>query len=184
MSPRGTMGWSEREEENLLPWLDENSALPWKALPDAYSEQFGVDRSVESLRGKKYHILRKQGRSNARSPGNQDRRKRSGSSRRSVVMKASQSDAPVKAAAQSDIDLWFQTILTTEPSPTDGSESMLTRGSISGMIPPYSSLDALSSLFPDRLTPALTNYFPKKSRTSSWIWGYVHRVCATGKLEL
>ncbi|KAJ5752771.1 hypothetical protein N7520_009688 [Penicillium odoratum] len=167
MPPRGTMGWSEREEENLLPWLYENRALPWKALPDAYSEQFGVKRSVESIRGKMYHILRKQGRFGARSPKNQDHRKRPGPSRRSVKMRASLSDAPVKTAAHSNIDLWFQTILTAKPSPTDSSESTLTRSSIS-----------------DRLTPALNNSFPEKTLESSWIWEYVHSVCTTGKLEL
>ncbi|KAJ5982069.1 hypothetical protein N7451_012169 [Penicillium sp. IBT 35674x] len=139
MSPRGTMGWSEREEENLLRWLDENRTLPWKPPPDV------------SARSRKSH----------------DHRKRPGPSRRSVGMKPSQSDAPVKAAAQSNIDLWLQTILTAEPSSSDSSESMLSKHSIS-----------------DRLTPALTNSFPKKSRPSSWIWEYVHRACATGKLEL
>ncbi|KAJ5982338.1 hypothetical protein N7451_012438 [Penicillium sp. IBT 35674x] len=115
MSSHGTMSWSEREEENLLRWLDKNRALPWKALPNAYSEQFGVDRSVESLRGKKYHILRKQGRFNARSKV-QGHRKRKRPSRRSVGMQASHSNAPANNAAQSNIDLWFKTILTAEPS--------------------------------------------------------------------
>jgi hypothetical protein len=59
MSPRSTVGWPEWEEENLLPWLDENRTLSWKALQDAYYEQYGVKRSPESLRGKMYHILRK-----------------------------------------------------------------------------------------------------------------------------
>ncbi|KAJ5654853.1 hypothetical protein N7490_001856 [Penicillium lividum] len=167
MSPRGTMGWSEREEENLLRWLDENRTLPWKALPDAYSEQFGVNRSVESLRGKKYHILRKKGRTHARSPKSQGRCKRPKPSRRSVEKKASHSDTPVKAAPQSNIDLWFQTILTSEARSADSSESTLKKGSIS-----------------DHLTPALTNLLPKKSRSSSWIWEYVHRVCATGEMNL
>ncbi|OKO90123.1 hypothetical protein PENSUB_13531, partial [Penicillium subrubescens] len=56
---RSATPWSKREEDNLLPWLKENSELPWIARPDAYLEQVGVKRSVESLRGKKYHILRK-----------------------------------------------------------------------------------------------------------------------------
>ncbi|KAJ5752727.1 hypothetical protein N7520_009644 [Penicillium odoratum] len=168
MSPHGIMSWSEREEENLLRWLDENRELPWKDLPDAYSEEFGVNRSVESLRGKKYHILRKKGCTNAQSPNTRGRRKRPGPPgppgprRRAVEKKASHSDAPVKAAPQINIDLWFQTILTSEARSADNSESTLTRSSIS----------------------ALTNYRPKKSRISSWIWEYVHRVCATGKLEL
>ena len=161
MSPRGTMGWSEREEENLLPWLDENRTLPWKALPDAYCERFGVNRSVESLRGKKYHILRKKGRTNARSHKSHGRRKRPGPSRHPIGMKASQSDAPVKAATQSNIDLWFQTILTADPSSTDSSESMLPRRSISGMSPPNSSSTCMLISHLDRLTPALTNSFSK-----------------------
>ena len=59
MYSRSATPWSKREEDNLLPWLKENSELPWIARPDAYLEQVGVKRSVESLRGKKYHILRK-----------------------------------------------------------------------------------------------------------------------------
>ncbi|KAJ5642792.1 hypothetical protein N7490_006792 [Penicillium lividum] len=113
MSSRGTMSWSEREEESLLPWLDENRALPWKALPRAYSEKFGVIRSVESRRGKKYHILRKKGCTNARSPNTRGRRKRPRPRCRAVEKKGSHSDAPVKAAPQSNIDLWFHTILTS-----------------------------------------------------------------------
>jgi hypothetical protein len=59
MYSRSATGWSEWEEDNLLPWLAENSGLPWTDRAQAYSKQFGVNRSVESLRGKKYHILRK-----------------------------------------------------------------------------------------------------------------------------
>jgi hypothetical protein len=60
MSPRSEVAWAEWEEKNLLPWLDAHRALPWKARSHAYSEQYQMDRSAESLRGKKYHILRKQ----------------------------------------------------------------------------------------------------------------------------
>jgi hypothetical protein len=59
MYSRSATGWSEWEEDNLLPWLEENDDLPWTDRAQAYSKQFGVNRSVESLRGKKYHILRK-----------------------------------------------------------------------------------------------------------------------------
>jgi hypothetical protein len=59
MYSRSATGWSEWEEDNLLPGLEENSKLPWTDRAQAYSKQFGVSRSVESLRGKKYHILRK-----------------------------------------------------------------------------------------------------------------------------
>ncbi|KAJ5654870.1 hypothetical protein N7490_001873 [Penicillium lividum] len=165
MTPRGILSWSEQEEENLLHWLDENRALPWKDLPDAYRERFGVDRSVESLRGKKYHILWKNGRTNAQSPKRQGRRKRREPAHRSVEQKFTHSDAPVNAATQSNIDLCFQTILASQSG--DSSESTLTRGSIS-----------------DRLTPVLTNCRPKKSRSSSWIWEYVHRMCTTGRMNL
>ncbi|KAJ6004655.1 hypothetical protein N7540_013024 [Penicillium herquei] len=64
MPPRNTTGWSEREEERLLPWLGSKSGMTWKEIAHAYEKEFGVDRSVESLRGKKYHILRKRGRIN------------------------------------------------------------------------------------------------------------------------
>ncbi|CAP87136.1 hypothetical protein PCH_Pc24g02280 [Penicillium rubens Wisconsin 54-1255] len=68
MSPRSEVAWEEWEEKNLLPWLDAHRALPWKARSHAYYEQYQVDRSVESLRGKMYHILRKQRRTGAGSP--------------------------------------------------------------------------------------------------------------------
>jgi hypothetical protein len=59
MYSRSATGWSKWEEDNLLPWLEENSNMLWTDRAQAYSKQFGVSRSVESLRGKKYHILRK-----------------------------------------------------------------------------------------------------------------------------
>ncbi|KAJ5556070.1 hypothetical protein N7513_003712 [Penicillium frequentans] len=167
MSPRGTLSWSVQEEENLLQWLDENRSLPWKDLPDAYRQRFGVDRSVESLRGKKYHILRKNGRTTARSPKRQGHRKRREPRRRSSEQTVVHSDASADAASRSNIDLWFQTILASEPGSADSSVSALTRGSIS-----------------DRLTPALTKFRPKKPRSSSWIWEYVHRMCVTGRMDV
>ncbi|KAJ5655015.1 hypothetical protein N7490_002018 [Penicillium lividum] len=167
MSPRGILSWSVQEEENLLRWLDENCSLPWKDLPGAYRERFGVDRSVESLRGKKYHILRKNGRTTARSPRRQSHRKRREPRRRSTEQTVIHSDASADAATRSNIDLWFQTIIASEYDSADSSESTLTRGSIS-----------------DRLMPALRNYRPKKLRSSSWIWEYVHRMCATGRMDL
>ncbi|KAJ5938304.1 hypothetical protein N7466_001438 [Penicillium verhagenii] len=166
MSPRSILSWSGQEEDSLLQWLDENRALPWKDLPDAYREKFGVDRSVESLRGKKYHILRKNSRTTARSPKSQGRRRRREPARRSVEQTIIHSDAPANAATRSNIDLWFETILASESDPAGSSESTLTRVSIS-----------------DRLTPALKKYRPKKSRSSSWIWEYVHRMCATGRMD-
>ncbi|KAJ5547493.1 hypothetical protein N7513_004727 [Penicillium frequentans] len=167
MSPRGILSWSEQEEENFLQWLDGNRALPWKDLPDAYREKFGVDRSVESLRGKKYHILRKIGRTTARSWKRPGHRKRREPRRRLSEQTVIHSDASADAATRSNIDLWFQTILASESGSVDSSESALTRGSIS-----------------DRLTPALTKFRPKKPRSSTWIWEYVHRMCATVRMDV
>jgi hypothetical protein len=59
MYSRSATAWSKREEDNLLPWLEENRELPWTARSHTLSEQFRVYGSVKSLRGKKYHILRK-----------------------------------------------------------------------------------------------------------------------------
>jgi hypothetical protein len=59
MYSRSSTGWSEWEEDNLLPWLEENSDLPWTDRTQAYSKQLGVTRSVESLRGKKISYLTK-----------------------------------------------------------------------------------------------------------------------------
>lgn len=56
MSPRSAawVGWPKREEENLIPWLDAHRDLSWKAHSDASYEDYQVDRSIESLRGRKY----------------------------------------------------------------------------------------------------------------------------------
>ncbi|OQE09729.1 hypothetical protein PENFLA_c099G08860 [Penicillium flavigenum] len=84
MAPRSEVAWEEWEEKSLLPWLDAHRALPWKAHSHAYSEQYQVDRSVESLRGKKYHILRKQRRIGARPlkhPGHPSHRSRAAAHR-------------------------------------------------------------------------------------------------------
>jgi hypothetical protein len=59
MSQHSSLGWSEWEEGNLLPWLEANRALSWEARAAAYNEQHGTNRTVESIRGKRYHILRK-----------------------------------------------------------------------------------------------------------------------------
>ncbi|KAJ5654874.1 hypothetical protein N7490_001877 [Penicillium lividum] len=141
MSPRGILSWLVQEEENLLQWLDENR--------------------------KKYHILRKNGRTTARSPRRQGHRNRRKPRRRSIEQTIIHSDASAVAATHSNIDLWFQTVLASESGSAESSESAMTRGSIS-----------------DRLTPALTKFRPKKPRSSSWIWEYVHRMCATGRMDL
>ncbi|KAJ6126480.1 hypothetical protein N7523_002092 [Penicillium sp. IBT 18751x] len=166
MSPRSTVGWPEWEEENLLPWLDENQNLSWKALQDAYYEQYGVKRSPDSLRGKMYHILRKQGATVARPSEDAGRRKRPRAIRPRVESRHSRPKLPNKSAARSNIDRWFETILTTEPSSTNSSGS--TKSKKSGS---------------EHTTPVPTYSAPKENQSSAWMWEYVHRVCATGKLD-
>ncbi|OGE46861.1 hypothetical protein PENARI_c097G02685 [Penicillium arizonense] len=166
MSPRRAYGWPEWEEKNLLPWLDAHPELSWKALSDAYYEEYQVHRSVESLRGKKYHILRKQSRTGAKASQNPDKPKRAVAVRRSVVDCASQSNLSAKTPAQRNIDKWFQTILAADPNQPDDSKKPTQTNSIS-----------------DRLTPAPLPSRPKRTRSSSWRWDYVHRVCAARKLR-
>jgi hypothetical protein len=132
MSPRSTVGWPEWEEENLLPWLDENRTLSWKALQDAYYEQYGVKRSPESLRGKMYHILRKQGLTVACPSEDTGRRKRAGAIHPRVGHRRSPSKLLNKSAARTNIDRWFETIITTDPCPTNSSGSTKSKGSGSG----------------------------------------------------
>jgi hypothetical protein len=122
MSPRSACGWPEREEKNLPSWLDAHRDLSWKALSDAYYEEYQVDRSVESLRGKKYHILRKQRRTGAKAPGRSGKQKRPGDMRRSLVDSGSRSPLPDNNSAQRNIDKWFQTILAADPSQSGDSD--------------------------------------------------------------
>ncbi|KAL2697865.1 hypothetical protein AAEP93_010575 [Penicillium crustosum] len=148
MSPRSAPGWPEREEKNLLPWMSAYRALP-----------------IESLRWKKYHILRKQRRIGAKSPEHPGKQKRPGAVRRSVAGIASLSTLPTKTPAQRNIDKWFQTILAADPSqPDDSNEPTQTKRISSG-----------------RVTPAPILYRPRRTRSSSWMWDYVHRVCAARK---
>ncbi|KAJ5215323.1 uncharacterized protein N7498_001730 [Penicillium cinerascens] len=152
MSPRSTVGWPEWEEENLLPWLDENRTLSWKALQDAYYEQYGVKRSPDSLRGKMYYILRKQSPRVARPSEDPGRRKRSGAIRPRVGNRRSRPKLPKKSVARSNIDRWFETILMTEPSPTDSGDSTKTKGSRS-----------------ECTTSVPTYLAPKENQSSAWM---------------
>jgi hypothetical protein len=122
MSSRSACGWPEWEEQNLLPWLDAHRDLSWKALSDAYYEEYQVDRSVESLRGKKYHNLRKQRRTAAKASKRSGKQKRPGDVRRSLDNSGSQSALPAKTPARRNIDKWFQTILAADPSQPDDSD--------------------------------------------------------------
>ena len=135
MSPRNACGWPEWEEKNLLPWLDAHPELSWKALSDAYYEEYQVHRSVESLRGKKYHILRKQSRTGAKAPQKSGKPKRAVPVRCSVVGSASQSSLSAKTPAQRNIDKWFQTILAVDPNQPDDSKRPTQTNLISGTKP-------------------------------------------------
>ncbi|CAG8214458.1 unnamed protein product [Penicillium nalgiovense] len=168
MSPRREVAWEEWEEKNLLPWLDAHRVLPWKARSHAYSAQYQVDRSVESLRGKKYHILRKQCRIGARPlehPGHPSHPSQAGA-HRSAGHKASLANLTSRRPAQSNIEKCFQTILRTEPSHIDSIESAKTKDSR-----------------PGRAMPLLRPSRREETRSSSQIWDYVHRVCAGRKLR-
>ncbi|CAP79444.1 hypothetical protein PCH_Pc19g00280 [Penicillium rubens Wisconsin 54-1255] len=122
MSPRSACGWPEWEEKNLLSWLDAHRDLSWKALSDAYYEEYQVGRSVESLRGKKYHIMRKQHRTGAKVPRRSVKQKRPGDVRRSAVDSGSRSTLPDNTSAQRNIDKRFQTILAADPSQSGDSD--------------------------------------------------------------
>ncbi|CAP79262.1 hypothetical protein EN45_041690 [Penicillium chrysogenum] len=171
MSPRSEVAWEEWEEKNLLPWLDAHRALPWKARSHAYSAQYQVGRSVESLRGKKYHILRKQRRIGARTleypghPSHPSHPSRAGA-HRSAGHKASLANITRRRPAQINIDKRFQTILTTETSQIDSIESTKRKGSR-----------------PGRAMPLLCPLRREETRSSTQIWNYVHRVCAARKLR-
>ncbi|CAG7934729.1 unnamed protein product [Penicillium salamii] len=166
MSPRSASGWPEWEEKNLLSWLDAHQELSWKARSDAYYEQHRVARSTESLRGKKYHILRKCRRTGARASDRSVDQKQSKAVRGSVDRKASLAALPNEIPFKSNIDKWFETILAAEASQTDSNGSSQTESSRLG-----------------RATRVSIPCWPKEARSSSSMWDYVHRVCAARKLE-
>ncbi|CAG7939442.1 unnamed protein product [Penicillium salamii] len=159
------MNWPEWEERNLLSWLDAHRELSWKARSDAYYEQHRVARSAESLRGKKYHILRKCRRTGARSSNHRGNQKQSKGARQSTGRRASLAALPQIISAKSNIDKWFETILTAEASQTDINESSHTKIPRTG-----------------RATRVSILCWPNETRSSSWMWDYVHRVCAARKL--
>ncbi|KAJ5202935.1 hypothetical protein N7449_005014, partial [Penicillium cf. viridicatum] len=127
MSPCSAMNWPEREEKNLLSWLDAHRELLWKAHPDAYYEQHRMARSAESLRGKRYHNLRKCRRTSVRSSDRSGNQKETKTVRRSVGRRASLATLPNKISAKSNIDKRFETIITAEASQTDSNESSQTK---------------------------------------------------------
>ncbi|KAJ5749475.1 hypothetical protein N7533_006503 [Penicillium manginii] len=163
MSQHSSLGWSEWEEDNLLPWLHANRALSWDARAAAYNEQYGTSRTVESLRGKKYHILRKRRLNRAKVsrqrsiPKRQKRIRRLGGARKKFP-------AFTDTKAQ-NIDQWLQRIPSPESTTSENSFAMEKSHSV------YT-------------TPVPHDPQPQEPQSRSWLWDYVHRVCGTSGLLL
>jgi hypothetical protein len=121
MSQHSSLGWSEWEEGNLLPWLEANRALSWDARAAAYNQQYGTSRTVESLRGKKYHILRKRRLNRAKVsrqrsvPKRQKRIRRLGGARKRFP-------AFTNTKAR-NIDQWLQRIPSAESTASENSSA-------------------------------------------------------------
>ena len=136
MASRREVIWSEWEESNLIPWLDAYRALSWKARADAYYKQHGVYRSVESLRGKMYHILRKRLHAGA-TPHGLGIQKRPRSIRCSVGGKASPATVPSKSPTQDTIDRCYQEEIMTQPRYTDSNNLTQTEDLRPGATDPF-----------------------------------------------
>jgi hypothetical protein len=123
---RSTVSWSKWEEKNPLAWLESNRRLTWKALTHAYCQQFHVNRSIESLRGKKYHILRKQRRASIKPTAG-----------KSQPPKRIQCKGPIRAGkarpVQRRIDRWLEGLSMTESSQADCNGSTETKCSTTSM---------------------------------------------------
>ncbi|KAJ5976575.1 hypothetical protein N7481_010282 [Penicillium waksmanii] len=163
MSQHSSLGWSEWEENNLLPWLHAHRALSWDARAAAYNEQYGTSRTVESLRGKKYHILRKRRLNRAKVsrqrsvPKRQKRIRRLGGARKRFPA--------FKNTKARNIDQWLQRIPSAESTASENS----------------SATEKSHSVY---ITPAPHDLQPQKFQSRSWLWDYVHRVCGTNGLHL
>lgn len=176
MSPRSIQGWAYWEEKNLLPWLHAHRALSWKARAEAYFEQYGVYRSVESLRGKKYDILRKRCRRSAGSE-HSGKQKRPGAAYCSMGGTALLASLTNETPTQNNIGQWLQTIPTVEPSHTSSSESTPIRSGTERLsFVAHSRL----TLTTGRATPVPIHYQPETHPTS-YIWDYVHHICAASR---
>lgn len=171
MSPRSIQGWADWEERNLLPWLHAHRALSWKARAEAYFEQYGVYRSVESLRGKKYDILRKRKRASSQQSGKQ---KQPGVAYYSINGTALLATLTNETLTQNNITQWLQNIQPAEPSHASSGESTPIRSGTE-----YLSFVARSrlTLATGCATPVPIHYQPEPYPTSR-IWDYVHRICA------
>lgn len=52
MAKNDYIPWSPAEEKNLLGWLSHHQHLSWEEIAEEYFRQYGIPRSVNSLRGK------------------------------------------------------------------------------------------------------------------------------------
>ncbi|KAJ5291512.1 hypothetical protein N7478_000763 [Penicillium angulare] len=50
--------WTESEEELLLGWLAQHKRLSWEEKSEKYTDDFGMPRTPESLRGKYNQLLK------------------------------------------------------------------------------------------------------------------------------
>ncbi|KAJ5288103.1 hypothetical protein N7478_003789 [Penicillium angulare] len=174
MAPHSTVGWSTWEEENLLPWLESNRYLTWNALSHAYWQQYQIRRSAESLRGKRYHILRK--RRDAGHTPIKNKRQPTTCEHRKLLVKGRKKN-PLKRR----IRRWLRNVSTGQ---SDRSDSTGTKRSSTGKTSPNVSTtyqaDQLVGLEVVPSGSAQLDY----ARNLSWIWDYAHRLGAAGKLAL
>lgn len=52
MAKGNRISWSEWEEQNLPSWLSRNEHLTWAKKEARYLEEFGIPRTIQSIRGK------------------------------------------------------------------------------------------------------------------------------------
>ncbi|KAJ5100858.1 hypothetical protein N7456_006910 [Penicillium angulare] len=157
MAPHSTVGWSTWEEENLLPWLESNRDLTWNALSHAYWQQYQIRRSAESLRGKRYHILRK--RRDADHTPIKNKRQPTKREHRKLLVKGRKKN-PLKRR----IRRWLQNVSTGQSDRSDST----------GIKRLSTGLEVVPS------GSAQLDY----ARNLSWIWDYAHRLGAARKLAL
>ncbi|KAJ5904656.1 uncharacterized protein N7473_001572 [Penicillium subrubescens] len=165
MYSRNATPWSKREEDNLLPWLEENSELPWIARSGAYLDQVGVKRSVESLRGKKYHILRKRRHGRVRPSRRTTTSKGRGKSRRPRATSNTRCNlSSSDSISCRNVRRWLHDIPEVAP---DGVKSQ-----------ELPSAEA-SSYAHESYSPSRDG---RENRSFSKLWNYVHWVCEQRRL--
>ncbi|KAJ5240541.1 uncharacterized protein N7469_002132 [Penicillium citrinum] len=163
MSQHSSQNWPQWEEDNLLPWLDAHRELSWEARAEAYYEELGIRRRIDSIRGKKYHILRKRRLARAKASAQRKDQKRQRRLRR--LGGPRKGFASLSKAKDDNIDQWLQKIPSEGPisptrkSPTEETPSVYT-------------------------TPAPEYPPPQGFQSRSVLWDCVHRICATKGLFL